>query len=154
MTPSEAAQKLDVFREAVLADFRPVAEVIYPLVVDEIQKTFTTEGRSSWRPLSAGYARRKQITHPGKTILRRDDHYFNAATVISHPAHVKQVDHESLTVGVNGGWFQRRVGFNYPDKHEGDRPVYRLIGQRQAFRQRLENAVASHLKSEIRKILI
>jgi hypothetical protein len=152
MTPLEAAQKIDAFREAVLSDFRPIAEAIYPDVVDGVEETFITEGYGTWRPLSPAYARRKRITHPGKTILRRDDHYFNAATQPNHHAHVKQVDRASLTVGVLGRWFAARFGFDYPARHETDRPVYRLLSIRQQFLQRLEGAVVTLLKRELKGI--
>ena len=72
--------------ESKITDYtRLWSDFIAPLVVSEIAEVFETEGRGEWPPLHPVYAAEKEITHPGKTILRRDDNYIQAATSTSHP---------------------------------------------------------------------
>lgn len=53
------------------------SDFIAPLVAGEIAEIFETEGRGEWAPLHSAYAAEKEITHPGKTVLRRDDNYIH-----------------------------------------------------------------------------
>ena len=78
------------------------------------ERVFTTEGYGMWAELDPKYAARKSITHPGQTILRRDDAYFDAATTIGHPGNVLEVSPTELVYGVSGGYFQSSFGYNYP----------------------------------------
>ena len=89
-----------------------------PLVQGELSEIFLTEGRGEWQDLHPDYAARKEQTHPGKTILRRDDHYITAATSASHPANVFETTPTEMVYGIDGGWFDSRFGFDYPSAHE------------------------------------
>ena len=89
-----------------------------PLVYGETAEIFLTEGHGEWADLHPVYAAEKEITHPGKTILRRDDNYITAATSASHPASVLETSPTEMTIGVDGGWFDSRFGDNYPERHE------------------------------------
>ena len=89
-----------------------------PLVQGETAEVFLTEGRGEWQPLHPAYAAAKEQSHPGKTILRRDDHYITAATSTSHPASIFEATETEMVMGVDGGWFDRRFGFDYPSAHE------------------------------------
>lgn len=64
------------------------SDFIAPLVAGEIAEIFETEGRGEWPPLHPAYAAEKEITHLGKTLLRRDDNYIQAATSTSHPGNI------------------------------------------------------------------
>ena len=89
-----------------------------PLVQGEVSEIFLTEGRGEWADLDPDYAARKAISHPGKTILRREDNYIRAATSTSHPGnHYERTDTE-MSYGIDGGWFDSRFGDNYPERHE------------------------------------
>ena len=89
-----------------------------PLIIGELSEIFLTEGRGGWADLSPEYAERKAETHPGKTILRRDDNYIGAATSTSHPANIFETSPTEMTFGVDGSWFESRFGENYPERHE------------------------------------
>ena len=105
---------------------------IAPLIIGEIAEVFETEGRGEWPPLHPLYAAEKEITHPGKTILRREDNYIQAATSTSHPGNISRFSPTEMVWGVDGGYFEAAYGENYPERHEtGDgvptRPVFDLI---------------------------
>ena len=89
-----------------------------PLVQGEISEVFLTEGRGEWDDLHPVYAAAKEQSHPGKTILRRDDHYINAATSTLHPANIYETTETEMTYGIDGGWFDSRFGYDYPGAHE------------------------------------
>ena len=89
-----------------------------PLIAGEISEIFLTEGRGEWPDLSPEYADEKAITHPGKTILRRDDNYIQAATSTAHPGNIFETTPDFMVWGVDGGWFESRFGENYPERHE------------------------------------
>ena len=102
-----------------LSDLRPFwKDDAAPLVQGETAEIFLTEGRGEWADLHPAYAAEKEITHPGKTILRRDDHYITAATSTSHPANVFEASETEMVYGIDGGWFSSRFGDNYPERHE------------------------------------
>ena len=85
-----------------------------PLIAGEIAEIFLTEGRGEWDNLDPAYAARKAITHPGKTILRRDDNYIQAATSAAHPGNIFETTPDSMVWGVDSGSFEG----NYPERHE------------------------------------
>ena len=89
-----------------------------PLVQGEVSEIFLTEGRGEWEPLREPYASWKAENYPGKTILRRDDHYIRAATSTSHPANIFETTPTEMVYGIDGGWFDSRFGDNYPERHE------------------------------------
>ena len=119
--------------ETQLTDYtRLWSDFIAPLIAGEIAEVFETEGRGEWPPLSPEYEAAKAITHPGKTILRRDDNYIQAATSTSHPGNIARFSSSEMIWGINGGYFEAVYGENYPERHEeGDgvpaRPVFDLI---------------------------
>jgi len=119
--------------ETQLTDYtRLWSDFIAPLVAGEIAEVFETEGRGEWPPLSPEYEAAKAITHPRKTILRRDDNYIQAATSTSHPGNIARFSSSEMIWGINGGYFEAVYGDNYPERHEeGDgvpaRPVFDLI---------------------------
>ena len=119
--------------ETKLTDYtRLWSDFIAPLVAGEIAEVFETEGRGEWPPLQPEYEAEKAITHPGKTILRREDNYIQAATSTSHPGNIARFSSSEMVWGVDGGYFEAVYGENYPEKHEeGDgvpaRPVFDLI---------------------------
>ena len=108
------------------------SDFIAPLVIGEIAEVFETEGRGEWPPLHPQYAAAKEITHPGKTILRREDNYIQAATSTSHPGNISRFSPTEMVWGVDGGYFEAAYGANYPEIHEIraqplTRPVFDLI---------------------------
>ena len=120
--------------EKNLTDYtRLWSDFIAPLIIGEIAEVFETEGRGEWPPLHPQYAAEKEITHPGKTILRREDNYIQAATSTSHPGNIARFSPTEMVWGVDGGYFEATYGFNYPEAHEigGEqlpaRPVFDLI---------------------------
>ena len=120
--------------ETNLTDYtRLWSDFIAPLVIGEISEVFETEGRGEWPPLHPQYAAAKEITHPGKTILRREDNYIQAATSTSHPGNISRFSPTEMVWGVDGGYFEAAYGENYPEDHElgterlPARPVFDLI---------------------------
>jgi hypothetical protein len=64
---------------------------------------FASEGGKSggWEKLSDAYAREKAKTHPGKTILRRDDHLYDALTESDSDA-IRVFDKLEAQMGAGG----------------------------------------------------
>lgn len=136
---------------------RLFSDFIAPLVAGEIAEVFETEGRGEWSPLSPEYEAEKEITHPGKTILRRDDNYIQAATSTSHPGNIARFSSSEMVWGVNGGYFEATYGENYPEKHEtGDgvpwRPVYDLILVGGRLDQNIEKLTEKWTREEIAEV--
>ena len=104
-----------------------------PLIAGEIAEAFETEGRGEWPELDEDYAAWKSINYPGKSILRREDNYIQAATSAAHPGNVFKVSPFEMTWGVDGGYFESAFGYDYPSGHElGEgrlkkRPVFELL---------------------------
>ena len=122
-----------IFREIDdrISDLRPFwKNFAAPLVAGEIAEVFLSEGRGEWDPLSEPYATYKAETHPGKTILRRDDTYIQAATSAAHPGNIFESTPTEMTWGVDEGWFESRFGYDYPAAHEEGRG---RLPQRQVF---------------------
>lgn len=133
------------------------SDFIAPLVAGEIAEVFETEGRGEWPPLHPVYAAEKEITHPGKTILRRDDNYIQAATSTSHPGNIAQFTHRDMVWGVDGGYFEAVYGENYPEKHEeGDgvpaRPVFDLILVGGRLDENIEKLTEKWAREEIAEV--
>ena len=116
------SQKLNAFLNDVerrLTNYIPFWDkYATPLVQGEISEVFLTEGRGEWADLHPAYAAAKEQSHPGKTILRRDDHYINAATSTSHPGNFYERTETEMSYGIDGGYFDSRFGYDYPGAHE------------------------------------
>ena len=99
------------------------SDYVTPYTYDAAEEIFDTEGRGEWDELNPIYAARKAITHPGKTILRRNDVYYQAATTATHADSVTEIDLLSLTLGVSTEYAQ------YHEEGRGvpQRAVYELI---------------------------
>ena len=144
--------------ESKLTDYtRLWSDFIAPLVVSEIAEVFETEGRGEWPPLHPVYAAEKEITHPGKTILRRDDNYIQAATSTSHPGNIARFSSSEMVWGVDGGYFEAVYGENYPEKHEtGDglpaRPVFELIAVGGRLDENIEQLTEKWAREEIAEV--
>lgn len=133
----DSLHKTEIFISGLVPrfqDYRPFwQQYLAPYVYSEITSIFTTQGRGTWAPLSPAYAARKAITHPGKSILRRDDEYFSAATTGDHSGSIAKFSAKEMVLGVSGGHFESSFGVNYPALHESGggplpaRPVYELI---------------------------
>ena len=113
-----------------LTDLRKFwADYVSPYTYSEIEETFESEGRGEWDELNPIYAAKKAITHPGKTILRRNDVYFQAATTATHADSVTEIDLLSLTLGVSTEYaFYHEEGRGVPQ-----RAVYELISTLLSF---------------------
>ena len=144
--------------ESKLTDYtRLWSDFITPLVIGEIAEVFETEGRGEWPPLHPVYAAEKEITHPGKTILRRDDNYIQAATSTSHPGNIARFSPSEMVWGVDGGYFEAVYGENYPEKHEtGDgvptRPVFDLITVGGRLDENIEKLTEKWAREEIAEV--
>ena len=116
------SQKINAFLRDVerrLTNYTPFwNNYATPLLQGEASEVFLTEGRGEWASLHPDYEAQKERTHPGKTILRRDDHYITAATSTSHPGNLYETTETEMTYGIDGGWFDSRFGDNYPERHE------------------------------------
>ena len=133
------------------------SDFIAPLVIGEIAEVFETEGRGEWPPLHPQYAAAKEITHPGKTILRRDDNYIQAATSTSHPGNIARFSPTEMVWGVDGGYFEAAYGANYPEIHEAraqpfTRPVFDLILVGGRLDENIENLSEKWAREEIAEV--
>ena len=134
------------------------SDFIAPLVAGEIAEIFETEGRGQWPPLSPEYEAAKAITHPGKTILRRDDNYIQAATSTSHPGNIARFGPSEMIWGVNGGYFEAIYGENYPEQHElgterlPARPVFDLVTVGGRLDENIEQLTEKWAREEITEV--
>ena len=133
------------------------SDFIAPLVAGEIAEVFETEGRGEWPPLHPVYAAEKEITHPGKSILRRDDNYIQAATITSHPGNIARFSSSEMVWGVDGGYFEAAYGENYPERHEtGEglpaRPVFELITVGGRLDENIEKLTEKWVREEIAEV--
>lgn len=144
--------------EEKLTDYtRLWKDFIAPLVIGEIAEVFETEGRGEWPPLHPVYAAEKEITHPGKTILRRDDNYIQAATSTSHPGNIAHFGASEMIWGVDGGYFEAVYGENYPERHElGEgppaRPVFALLTVGGRLDENIEKLTEKWVREEIAEV--
>ena len=145
--------------ETQLTDYtRLWSDFIAPLVAGEIAEVFETEGRGEWPPLHPAYAAEKEITHPGKTILRRDDNYIQAATSTRHPGNIARFTHTDMVWGVDGGYFEAVYGENYPENHElgtdrlPARPVFELVGVGGRLDENIEQLTEKWGREEIAEV--
>jgi len=134
------------------------SDFIAPLVAGEIAEVFETEGRGEWQPLHPVYAAEKEITHPGKSILRRDDNYIQAATSTSHPGNIARFSSSEMVWGVDGGYFEATYGENYPEQHElgterlPSRPVFDLITVGGRLDENIEKLTEKWVREEIAEV--
>ena len=106
--------------DARLQDHRRFwTDFVAPFVYGEVDDIFASRGDGQWADLDPRYARRKSVTHPGKSILRRDDAYFDAATGSTAPGSLLEASPLELVIGIDGGYFESQFGVNYPAVHEG-----------------------------------
>ena len=134
------------------------SDFIAPLVAGEIAEVFETEGRGEWPPLHPVYAAEKEITHPGKSILRRDDNYIQAATSTLHPGNIARFSSSEMVWGVDGGYFEATYGENYPEQHElgterlPSRPVFDLITVGGRLDENIEKLTEKWVREEIAEV--
>ena len=136
---------------------RLFSDFIAPLVAGEIAEVFETEGRGEWAPLHPVYAAEKEITHPGQTILRRDDNYIQAATSTAHPGNIGRFGTSEMIWGVDGGYFEAVYGENYPERHElgqglPARPVFELITVGGRLDENIERLTEKWVREEIAEV--
>lgn len=120
-------------------------DYVTPFTLGEIDDIFETGGRGTWAELDPLYRTRKEVSHPGKGILRRSDTYFDAATSLNHPGNLAEFGPTEMVLGVSGSYFESMFGANYPAIHEeGDeegnlssRSVYELILAGERFEERI-----------------
>ena len=129
-----------------------------PAVIEEIARIFATEGYGGWPPLSAQYAAAKQRHYPGRTILRREDNYFRAATRKGEPGNVFVSEPDEMVWGIDLNYFRSAFGFPYPVVHEHRergkstsprRPVFEMAAESKALQNRLVGALQDYLKKTI-----
>lgn len=122
------------------------------------ERVFATEGYGLWPELDPDYAAQKAVSHPGQSILRRDDTYFDAATTIGHPGNVLEISATELVYGVSGSYFQSSFGYNYPLGHEEgrgnlpERPVFRLLAARPETQELYETELENWARAQIREV--
>ena len=145
--------------EAKLTDYtRLWSDFVAPLVTGEIAEVFETEGRGEWPPLNPAYEAEKAITHPGKTILRREDNYIQAATSTSHPGNIARFSPTEMVWGIDGGFFEARYGENYPELHETGkwpqkyRPVFGIVTAGGRLHENIEKLTEKWVREEVAEV--
>ena len=131
-----------------------------PAVIEEIAMIFATEGYGRWPPLSEKYAAAKQRRYPGRTILRREDSYFRAATRKGEAGNVFVSEKDEMVWGIDLSYFRAAFGFPYPVVHEHRergrstsprRPVFETAAESDALRNRLVAALQDYLRKTIQR---
>lgn len=133
-----------------LSDLRP----LYPEVIREFyaieREQFESEGAAGasgrWAPLSAGYARSKQASHPDKPILRADDDLFASLTDPEAAGAILRPEPDSLTIGTSVPYaiFHQRG-----TRHMPARPP---ISPSETQKRRLQKALQSGLVRFVREV--
>lgn len=107
---------------------RQVANTLEARMIQIMQEQFSTEGAAGksgrWAELSPLYQIIKSVTHPGQTILKKDEPLFRSLTV---PGHKNQVSTHSRA---GAGWTYRfGTTVEYASAHQfgGDRLPKRPI---------------------------
>lgn len=137
---------------------RLFSDFIAPLIAGEIAEVFETEGRGEWPALHPAYAAEKAITHPGKTILRRDDNYLQAATSTRHPGNIAHFGPSEMIWGVDTGYFEAVYGEPYPEHHElgtewlPARPVFALVTVGGRLDENIEQLTEKWAREEIAEV--
>ena len=144
-------------RKRLLDHRRLWKNVVAPLTAGRLSEIFLTEGYGEWQPLHPAYAAAKAITHPGKTILRRDDNYIQAATSAAHPGNLFESTATYMVWGIDGGWFDSRFGDNYPERHElgigvAQRPVFGLLTATGQFSEDVGRLTENWYREEIAEV--
>lgn len=123
-------------------------DYVAPYTYNEIDEIFETEGHGQWEALNPLYAARKAITHPGQTILRRDDVYYRAATSGTHADSVAEIDPLSLVLGVDTPYAQ------YHEEGRGvpERQVYGLIPTLLSFDRNLSELGEDYTQDAINNL--
>lgn len=98
------------------------------IVYREIRKVFLNEGYGSWSALSPKYAAWKSRFYPGKTILRRDDTYFQAATGPNASDSFREATASRLRIGVTGPEYA--IYHEEGTQRMPARPVFELAADR------------------------
>lgn len=80
----KAIAKIELLKKTIKqADeltIKAVKAQVYDEIIELVERIFDAEGLDPWTPLSEDYAKRKEQSHPAKTILRREDELFAAYT--------------------------------------------------------------------------
>lgn len=129
-----------------------------PLITEEIARIFVTQGYGTWAALSPRYALYKSRRYPGKTILRRENVYFRAATQ-KKPGHLFETRPDQMIWGVDLGYFASQFGFPYPIAHERgaekinlpQRQVFELLGDNDQLNSKLAGSLQHYLEKKIKQ---
>ena len=160
-TTDELKSWVNSWEKEVMGDLTPFWDkVAQPLVVEEIARVFATQGYGTWAPLSERYAYYKSRMFPGRTILRRRDSYFRAATRKGE-GNVFERNEDKMEWGVDPAWFGATFGFPYPVIHETSgkrmpaRPVFALAANSQQLANNLvvglRNYVSKRIQAEAKR---
>lgn len=157
-TTDELKNYITTIEKVILKDLREFwKDWALPLVTEEIARIFATEGYGTWQRLEPAYAARKAKRYPRKTILRREDNYFKAATRPNEPGNVSKFEKDWMEWGIDLGYFTSTYGFPYPVVHETGgvnmprRPVFEMAEESDALQNNLVKGFADYLDKRIRK---
>lgn len=98
------------------------------VVYKEIRQVFDTEGHGTWPQLSTEYAAWKEQFYPGKSILRREDTYFQAATGPNAADSFREASNKRLRIGVTGPEYA--VFHEEGTSRMPARPVFEMAAER------------------------
>lgn len=146
--------------KVALEDLRPFWEKwATPVIIEEMARIFATNGYGKWPPLSPKYAQYKARRWPGKTILRRDDNYWRAATKKRDAGNVHIYKKDSMSWGIDLGYFASKFGFPYPVVHEfgskdgtiPERAVFKTAEESALLQVNLVFALNDYMRKVMRK---
>lgn len=127
------------------------------VVIQEIATIFVTQNYGTWASLSIPYVIYKHRHFPGKTILRRKDSYFRAATKKGVAGNLYEATDEQMIWGIDEGTFASVYGAPYPIFHEvgtskmASRPVFSVAASSEKLHNNLVIALSDYLSKVIVK---
>lgn len=116
-----------------------------PLLFQEFERMFETEGYGTWHPLSERYRARKAILYPNKTILRRTDVLYGALTRLNAIRNYYISHNNFMEFGLTGNVEYARY-HEYGTNNMPMRPIFSLIASYGQLKDKIERALIKGLE--------
>lgn len=127
-----------------LADFRPVADALDPVIYDWMTERMDSEGHGTWEPLAPDYAAWKAKTYPGKPILQATGEMYDGLTRAKSKYSVRRADRDG------GEWGTDAPYAHYHQEGTGRMPRRKIIEIDTDLRKGIVAVMAAHVRDTVR----